>query len=196
MHEPPVDAPAGTAAGFGPFGRALLAVSKAAAVVGGLVFVAIVAMSIVSIVGRKLVSMPVPGDFELVEMGSAVGASFFFAYCHLNRGDVKVDFFTQHWSAAKVMWLDADRPVRRGGCVAHGGGRVRAARGGRKLGDPRLADVGGAPGDGAGLRADGAGRLLHGRALRAGGTPRGARMSAPGRSRARIAEHAVRRIVP
>ncbi|HRY89341.1 MAG TPA: TRAP transporter small permease [Rubrivivax sp.] len=107
MHEPPVDAPAGTAAGFGPFGRALLAVSKAAAVVGGLVFVAIVAMSIVSIVGRKLVSMPVPGDFELVEMGSAVGASFFFAYCHLNRGDVKVDFFTQHWSAAKVMWLDA-----------------------------------------------------------------------------------------
>ena len=40
-------------------------------------------------------------------MGSAVGASYFFAYCHLNRGDVKVDFFTQHWSAAKVMSLDA-----------------------------------------------------------------------------------------
>ena len=69
MHEPPVDAQAGAASGFGPFGRGLLAVSKAAAVIGGLVFVAIVAMSIVSIVGRKLVSMPVPGDFELVEMG-------------------------------------------------------------------------------------------------------------------------------
>lgn len=107
MHEPPADPESAAWQGFGPFGRWLLAVSKAAAVVGGLVFVAIVAMSIVSIVGRKLISMPVPGDFELVEMGSAIGSSFFFAYCHLNRGDVKVDFFTQHWAAAKVMWLDA-----------------------------------------------------------------------------------------
>jgi len=107
MQEPSLDPPAGSTSEFGPFGRALLAVSKVAASVGGLVFVAIVAMSIVSIVGRKLFSLPVPGDFELVEMGSAIGASYFFAYCHLNRGDVKVDFFTQHWSAAKVMSLDA-----------------------------------------------------------------------------------------
>jgi len=107
MQEASPDPPAGSTSEFGPFGRVLLAVSKTAAAAGGLVFVAIVGMSIVSIVGRKLFSMPVPGDFELVEMGSAVGASYFFAYCHLNRGDVKVDFFTQHWSAAKVMSLDA-----------------------------------------------------------------------------------------
>ncbi len=107
MQDASPDPPAGSTSEFGPFGRVLLAVSKTAAAAGGLVFVAIVGMSIVSIVGRKLFSMPVPGDFELVEMGSAVGASYFFAYCHLNRGDVKVDFFTQHWSAAKVMSLDA-----------------------------------------------------------------------------------------
>lgn len=107
MNEPDTEAQAGAWSGFGPFGRALLAVSKSAAIVGGLVFVGIVAMSIVSIVGRKLFAVSVPGDFELVEMGSAIGSSFFFAYCHLNRGDVKVDFFTQHWAAAKVMWLDA-----------------------------------------------------------------------------------------
>jgi TRAP-type mannitol/chloroaromatic compound transport system permease small subunit len=107
MQEPLPDAPAFTPLGFGPVGRTLLAVCKLASVVGGLVFVAIVGMSIVSIVGRKLVSMPVPGDMELVQMGSAIGASAFFAYCHLNRGDVKVDFFTQSWSPRVVMMLDA-----------------------------------------------------------------------------------------
>lgn len=108
MQEPPPDQAAATSAEpFGPGGRALMGVCKVAAILGGLVFVALVVMSIVSIVGRKLVSMPVPGDLELVQLGSAFGASAFFAYCHLNRGDVKVDFFTQHWQASKVMWLDA-----------------------------------------------------------------------------------------
>lgn len=107
MHEPLPDAAPAASQGFGPFGRGLLATCKLASVAGGLVFVAIVAMSIVSIVGRKLASLPVPGDLELVQMGSAVGASAFFAYCHLNRGDVKVDFFTQHWSPTVVMTLDA-----------------------------------------------------------------------------------------
>jgi TRAP-type mannitol/chloroaromatic compound transport system permease small subunit len=93
--------------GFGPGGRALLAACKITAVAGGLVFVALVAMSIVSIVGRKLWSMPVPGDLELMQMGAAVGSSAFFAYCHLVRGDVKVDFFTQHLKASRVALLDA-----------------------------------------------------------------------------------------
>lgn len=108
MQEPPPDqAAAASAEPFGPGGRVLMGVCKVAAVLGGLVFVALVAMSIVSIVGRKLFSMPVPGDLELVQLGSAFGASAFFAYCHLNHGDVKVDFFTQHWQASKVMGLDA-----------------------------------------------------------------------------------------
>jgi TRAP-type mannitol/chloroaromatic compound transport system permease small subunit len=93
--------------GFGPGGRALLTACKVTAVAGGLVFVALVLMSIVSIVGRKLWSVPVPGDLELMQMGAAVGSSAFFAWCHLNRGDVKVDFFTQHWRASRVAVLDA-----------------------------------------------------------------------------------------
>ena len=40
--------------GFGPVGRVLLALSRQLAIAGGLVFVALVAMSIVSITGRKL----------------------------------------------------------------------------------------------------------------------------------------------
>lgn len=108
MNEPLPDA-AGAAAppAFGPVGRALLALSKLFALAGGLVFVALVIMSIVSIVGRKLASAPVPGDIEILQMGAAFACASFFAYCHLVGGDVKVDFFTARASARTVHRLDA-----------------------------------------------------------------------------------------
>jgi TRAP-type C4-dicarboxylate transport system permease small subunit len=71
------------------------------------VFVGLVIMSIVSIVGRKLASAPVPGDVEVLQICSAFAASAFFAYCHLNSGDVKVDFFTQNLPSRIVTRLDA-----------------------------------------------------------------------------------------
>lgn len=93
--------------GFGPVGYRLLALSMALALAGGLVFVVLVAMSIVSIVGRKLAAAPVPGDVELLQMCAAFACASFFAYCHLIGGDVKVDFFTARASAATVRVLDA-----------------------------------------------------------------------------------------
>jgi TRAP-type C4-dicarboxylate transport system permease small subunit len=90
----------------GPYGRALLAVSQGLAIAGGLVFVGLVVMSIVSIVGRKLASSPVPGDVEVLQMCAAFAAASFFAYCHLIGGDVKVDFFTANARARTIHWLD------------------------------------------------------------------------------------------
>jgi TRAP-type mannitol/chloroaromatic compound transport system permease small subunit len=92
---------------FGPVGRALFHAARALAIFGGLTFSALVAMSIVSIVGRKLASAPVPGDVEVLQMTAAFASASFFAYCHLMRGDVKVDFFTAHWAPRKVELLDA-----------------------------------------------------------------------------------------
>lgn len=92
---------------FGPVGRLLRRLSQALAVAGGLVFVGLVIMSIVSIVGRKLAASPVPGDVELLQVCSAFAASAFFAWCHLNRGDVKIDFFTQRLPRPVVGALDA-----------------------------------------------------------------------------------------
>jgi len=43
----------------------------------------------------------------LLQMCSAFAASTFFAYCHLVRGDVKVDFFTHRLAPWKVASLDA-----------------------------------------------------------------------------------------
>jgi TRAP-type C4-dicarboxylate transport system permease small subunit len=101
------DTPALGRSGFGPGGRLLLALSRQLAVAGGLVFVALVAMSIVSITGRKLLRAPVPGDVELLQMCAAFAASAFFAYCHLVNGDVKVDFFTHRLAPPTVARLDA-----------------------------------------------------------------------------------------
>ena len=92
---------------FGPVGNWLLRLCKLAALIGGLVFVALVAMLIVSIVGRKLASYPVPGDVEVLQMCAAAATASFFAYCHLMRGDVRVDFFTQHLAPRHVLLLDA-----------------------------------------------------------------------------------------
>ena len=92
---------------FGPAGRTLLKLSKMVAVTGGLIFVALVVMSIISIVGRKLFNYVVPGDFELLQMGAAFASATFFAYCHMIHGDVKVDFFTNFMAPRKVALLDS-----------------------------------------------------------------------------------------
>ena len=90
-----------------PIGRLLLTATKYLAIAGGLVFVGLVVMSIVSITGRKLFSWPVPGDVEILQMCAAFASSCFFAYCHMANGDVKVDFFTHNLAPRKVATLDA-----------------------------------------------------------------------------------------
>ena len=106
MSEPVVNEPA-PASEFGPFGLRLLALSRWAAILGGLCFMALVVMSIVSIVGRKLFAIPVPGDVEMLQMTAAFASALFFAWCHMKRGDVKVDFFTAKLPPRIVHTLDA-----------------------------------------------------------------------------------------
>jgi TRAP-type mannitol/chloroaromatic compound transport system permease small subunit len=107
MEETATDRPAVHGEGFGAGGRFLLGVAKNIAIAGGLVFVGLVVMSLVSIVGRKLFAAPVPGDVELLQMCAAFASSAFFAYCHLANGDVKVDFFTQGLAPRTIARLDA-----------------------------------------------------------------------------------------
>ncbi len=108
MQETPTFAPGAlTVRDFGPFGRRLFSACKWLALLGGAVFLLLVAMSMVSIVGRKLFSAPVPGDVEILQMAAAFASASFFAYCHLNGGDVKVDFFTARASAKTLHRLDA-----------------------------------------------------------------------------------------
>lgn len=96
-----------TSDAFGPLGNLLLKVSRWFALAGGLIFVALVLMQLVSVVGRKLFSFAVPGDVEVLQMCAAFALSSFFAYCHLIHGDIKVDFFTHNMSPNKVAFMDA-----------------------------------------------------------------------------------------
>lgn len=92
---------------FGPGGSFLLRLARGLAVAGGLLFVGLVVMSVVSIVGRKTLGFIVPGDVEVLQMLAASASASFFPYCHLRHGDIKVDFFT-HKLSQKTLWrMDA-----------------------------------------------------------------------------------------
>ncbi|MEQ8968363.1 MAG: TRAP transporter small permease [Azospirillaceae bacterium] len=72
--------------------RAALALALA----GGLALIAMTVLTLVSITGRSLVWAglgPVPGNYELVEMGSAFAIFCFLPWCQLRRGHVTVDLF-------------------------------------------------------------------------------------------------------
>lgn len=90
----------------GPFGVALYRAALGVAALGGLSLLAITALTAVSIVGREVFSAPVPGDFELVEIGCAVAIFAFLPYCQLVRGNVIVDLFTERMSLRARALLD------------------------------------------------------------------------------------------
>ncbi len=72
-----------------------------------MLLLAIVLMSLVSIVGRKLIAMPVPGDIELLQMGTAVASAAMLPYCEMVRGHLRVDFFTASLRPRVRRLLDA-----------------------------------------------------------------------------------------
>jgi TRAP-type C4-dicarboxylate transport system permease small subunit len=87
-------------------GRALYRATTGVAVLGGLVLFALTLLSVISIVGRVAFSAPIPGDFELVELGMAVAIFSFLPYCQIVRGNVIVDLFTSRASARARAVLD------------------------------------------------------------------------------------------
>ena len=82
-----------------------------AAIVGGIVLVALTIMIVVSIVGRSLIGLglaPVPGDFELVEMGTAVAVLLFLPWTYHKGGHATVDLLYTHlpaWARRGVLMI-------------------------------------------------------------------------------------------
>ncbi|MGH6945793.1 MAG: TRAP transporter small permease [Kiloniellales bacterium] len=76
-----------------PVGRAIFAAAHQLSIAGGLLMVAISIMVVASVLGRWLFLTPIPGDFEMVAMGTAIAVFLFLPYCHLVRGNVIVDLF-------------------------------------------------------------------------------------------------------
>ncbi|PKO41386.1 MAG: TRAP transporter small permease [Betaproteobacteria bacterium HGW-Betaproteobacteria-6] len=83
----------------------------------GLMFLTEMVMSSVSVLGRSLFGQGIPGDYELVQMLSAMGIAMCLPYCQLRKGHVFVDFFTL-WAPASIKrYLDAFGGILLAGCA-------------------------------------------------------------------------------
>lgn len=89
--------------------RSLELPCRVAAISGGLLIAALAFITVVSILGRWVAGAPVlsditmlawvgpiTGDYELVEMGTAMAVFLFLPYCHLRGGHVTVDLLVMH----------------------------------------------------------------------------------------------------
>lgn len=85
----------------------LAALCRFFAAIGGLVLLAMMLMTVVSVLKRSLLGAPVPGDFELVEIGSAIAIFCFLPWCQISGGNVLVDFFTSKSTARSNHLLEA-----------------------------------------------------------------------------------------
>ena len=85
----------------------LAALCRAFAGIGGLALLAMMLMTVASVTLRGINRRPISGDFELVEMGSAIAIFCFLPWCQLRGGNVLVDFFTQRTGPRANHLLEA-----------------------------------------------------------------------------------------
>ncbi len=80
-------------------GQILYRAGKWLAIVGGFVLVAMTLLVVVSVIGRAVFLLPVPGDFEIVGIACSVAIFLFLPYCYQQRGNVTVDILTARFPA-------------------------------------------------------------------------------------------------
>lgn len=72
----------------------LAVLARPLVVVGGLIVLVVAAMITVSVFMRWLINWSVPGDIELVQIGTALAVFAFLPLCQSRRGNIRVDTFT------------------------------------------------------------------------------------------------------
>lgn len=77
------------------------------AMLGGVTLLAMLLVTVASVTRRTLLGAPVPGDFELVEIGSAIAIFCFLPWAQASGANVVVDFFTQGAGARLTHLLEA-----------------------------------------------------------------------------------------
>ncbi|MBF9029869.1 TRAP transporter small permease subunit [Rhodobacterales bacterium HKCCE3408] len=82
-------------------GRFITRAARFLAWAGGALLALLSIMVVCSIIGRALDGIaffgPIRGDYELVEMGTAIAVFAFLPWCQLNRGHVSVDILTNQF---------------------------------------------------------------------------------------------------
>lgn len=90
-----------------PVGRILFRIARALAVLGSLLLCAMSVLTAVSVTGRSAFLAPVPGDFELIAIGTGLAVFAFLPYCQIVRGNVIVDFFMTRAPVRAKAFCDA-----------------------------------------------------------------------------------------
>jgi TRAP-type C4-dicarboxylate transport system permease small subunit len=85
----------------------LAALTRPLAIAGGLLSVLLAVIVTVHVCLRWLFNSQVPGDIELVQIGTALTIFAFFPLCQSRRGNIVVDSFTTHMSQRGRGLLDA-----------------------------------------------------------------------------------------
>jgi len=88
-------------------GARLHQLSAGFAVAGGLILVSMTMLVVFSVIGRAAFLLPVPGDFEIVGIGTGIAIFLFLPYCYLQRGNVAIDIFVSHTSPSVQRGMDA-----------------------------------------------------------------------------------------
>ena len=84
-----------------------LTLTRALAVAGGMLLLAVAGMVTVSVLMRWLISTSVPGDIELVQIATALSVFAFLPVCQAVRGNIVVDTFTNWLPVRARAALDA-----------------------------------------------------------------------------------------
>jgi len=87
--------------------RVMSGVAHTMAVIGGLVLLAIVVMTCLSIAGREVGLGEITGNYEILEAGIAFAIFSFFPICQLYGGHATVDVFTSGLGPRVLRWLRA-----------------------------------------------------------------------------------------
>ena len=80
---------------------------RAWAIAGGAVMCGAMTITVVSVVGRATGIGPVDGDFEIMEIATAIAVFSFMPYAQIRRGHVIVDVFTQNLPRRWLRFLNA-----------------------------------------------------------------------------------------
>lgn len=90
--------------------RAIEAIARILAVLGGLCLCVLIILTVASVTGRVFIPYglaPIPGDFELIEAGMTFTVFAFLPWCHLRRGNVAVEIFTANLGRDANRLIDA-----------------------------------------------------------------------------------------
>lgn len=87
--------------------RALRRLAWLFAIAGGICAGAVALLTVLSIAGRAAFSTPIPGDFEITQLGIAWAISLCLPWCQVHGGNIIVDFFTQRARERTLRVLDA-----------------------------------------------------------------------------------------